>query len=126
MKQFNIVLQNQPGELAKLCDVLKPVNILQITTESLNDDTTKVKLVTADENSARTALTSKYEFSEVDILRVKISDRPGELGKLARILGDVGVNIEDIYSLDRGTIALIVEAAHKEKARETLKSIVLG
>jgi hypothetical protein len=59
-----------------------------------------VRVVTDDENSARSALkAAKLEFTEREIEVVTLADRPGELAKVAKTLSKAGINIESLYIL---------------------------
>ncbi len=121
MRQFNILLEDKPGELARVTAALSHVNIKNISTEHPQGGRGVVKLVTADENSTRSALQKAgFEFSEVDIFLVGLLDRPGELNKLAKRLGDEGVNIIELYLLDRGVFALAVDKSQHDKAKALL------
>lgn len=123
MKQFSIVLEDKPGELARICDMLKAVNIRQITTEKIDGGSTKVKLLTADDNSVRSILKGKFDFSEEELLFIRMLDRPGELGKLAHAFSDKEINILDIYNVERGVFAVKVSNTEKETAIEIVKAL---
>ncbi len=105
MKQFEVYVQNRPGEVAWVAEVLakNAVNIRGISTD-LGSDRPMIRIVTDDENSARSALRSAgLEFSERDVLVVALTDRPGELSKVTKKLANAGVNIECIFILGART-----------------------
>jgi hypothetical protein len=56
--------------------------------------------------------------AEREVLEVVVEDRPGELGKIARRLGDAGVNIDLLYLNGKGQIVLGVDDF--DKARQIL------
>ena len=121
MRQFNILLDDKPGELARVTAALTHTNLKSISTEKHKSGRTIVKLLTADANSTKMALGREdFEFSEAEILLVGLIDRPGELHKLAKRLGDEGVNISDIYTIEKGTFALSVDKTQLGKAKELL------
>lgn len=121
MRQFNILLEDKPGELARVTAALSHTNLKSISTEKHKSGGTMVKLVTADANSTKSALSrNTFEFSETEILLLGLIDRPGELHKLAKMLGDEGVNISDIYTMEKGTFALTVDNGQLEKAKGLL------
>ena len=121
MRQFNILLDDKPGELARVTAALTHTNLKSISTEKHKSGRTIVKLLTADANSTKMALGREdFEFSEAEILLVGLIDRPGELHKLAKRLGDEGVNISDIYTMEKGTFALSVDKTQLDKAKELL------
>ncbi|MBM4237042.1 MAG: hypothetical protein FJ151_00980 [Euryarchaeota archaeon] len=105
MKQFEVYVQNRPGEVAWVAEVLakNAVNIRGISTD-LGSSRPMIRIVTDDENSARSALRSAgLEFSERDVLVVALTDRPGELSKVTKKLANAGVNIECIFILGART-----------------------
>lgn len=122
MKHFSIFLEDKPGELARLCSVISHINLKSIAAEpGKRHGYTMVKLVTQDEESTKHALNkAEFEFSEQDILVARLIDQPGELAKLARLFGDANLNINDIYLLDKATLALTVNQSSIGKARELL------
>lgn len=69
----------------------------------------------------------KSEQKILRILRLKVTDKPGYLGKVATILGDVGANIGEISIVAQGPDFLIREIslqlddeAHLKRAQEAL------
>jgi len=101
LKQFEILLENRIGAMADLTEALamNAVNIKAISTHA-NGPQGKVLLVTEDDKTAREALEkSKHSFVVSDILSLELSDRPGELAKISRLLSKAGVNMESVYIL---------------------------
>ncbi|MDH7508769.1 MAG: ACT domain-containing protein [Methanomassiliicoccales archaeon] len=124
MKQFEIYVQNRPGEVAWIAEILakNSVNIRGISTD-LGSNRPMIRVITDDENSARSALKNAgLEFSEREVLVVSLSDKPGELAKLTKKLARAGINIESIFILGARTpkeeIAIGVD--QPEKAAEVL------
>ncbi|NLK25276.1 MAG: ACT domain-containing protein [Euryarchaeota archaeon] len=100
-QQFEIYVQNKPGDVAWVAEVLSrnSVNIRGISTD-LGSAQPMIRIVTDDEASARSALrAANLEFSEREIDIISLPDRPGELAKVAKALSRSGVNIESIYIL---------------------------
>ncbi|MEM2944142.1 MAG: ACT domain-containing protein [Methanomassiliicoccales archaeon] len=124
MKQFEIYVQNRPGEVARIAEVLakNSVNIRGISTD-MGSNRPMIRVITDDENSAKTALKNAgLEFSERDVLVVSLSDRPGELSKVTKKLARAGINIESIFILGARTqkeeVAIGVDQL--ERAQEVL------
>ncbi|MFQ5892657.1 MAG: ACT domain-containing protein [Candidatus Methanofastidiosia archaeon] len=125
MKQVLIKVKNEIGDIAQVCEILgrSGVNIISISTET-KDDYGLIRLVTEDPETSRNALKRKgfkVEISEILVLKVK--DKPGELGKLARRLADSKIDIESIYLLSRegGETQLAMCVNDFGKARKVLK-----
>ena len=75
------------------------------------------------EEETRTALQNLgISFQEVELLTVKVPDRPGELAKIARKLGDAQINIESIYLLSKasGEAELALTVSDIAKAKQLL------
>jgi len=100
-QQFEIYVQNKPGDVAWIAEVLSKnsVNIRGISTD-LGSSRPMIRVITDDEASARSALkAAKLEFNEREIEVIGLADRPGELAKVARTLSKSGINIESLYIL---------------------------
>lgn len=126
MKQMTVTLNNKPGELAKLCEVLgkKGINISSLFGGGFDSDKGLVHLITEDINTATRAFAqSGYEVATADVMTLKLPDRPGELGKLTRKLAHAHVNINSIYVLsrERGETTLVLDVDNREAAERALK-----
>jgi hypothetical protein len=125
LKEFDVYVQNKPGELAKVCELLgaNGVNIRAISSERGNDRP-MVKIVTDDESTAKSALArSGIRYDLRDVISVKMPDRPGELGKIARKLARSMVNIDSVYILgkDGGSTEMAFTVDNAVKAQEALR-----
>ena len=126
MKQFEIVLPRKPSALAGITEALAQngVNIRGISSDH-RSDMISVRIVTDDEATTRTVLTTKKaDFTEREALSLVIPDRPGEIAKLARRLARRMVIIESIYMLSRkgGKTEVAFTADKMDKAHGALKS----
>ncbi|MCJ7517634.1 MAG: ACT domain-containing protein [Methanomassiliicoccales archaeon] len=124
LKQFEVYVQNRPGEVARIAEVLakNSVNIRGISID-MAPSKPIIRVITDDENSAKSALKSaSLEFTEREVLVVSLSDRPGELAKVTKKLARAGINIESLFILGSKTnseeVALGVDKL--EKAQELL------
>lgn len=121
--EFSVKLPNKPGELARLTDALQKdrINIRTVSTEPKAE---VVRLVTDNPERSRESLKrASMEFSERNLLVVKLEDRVGELARISGALAKEGVNIDAAYMLDkqgrRVHIALAVN--DEQKAKNILK-----
>jgi hypothetical protein len=98
---LTIYLDDQPGELARLGEVLgrAGVNIEGYCAVTSGGGRGEVHVLIDDEAAAFDALaTAGVEVaSEQEVAVVDVEDRPGVLGDVARKLGDAGVNISLTY-----------------------------
>ncbi len=125
MKQFDIYVQDRPGELAKVCEILgsQGVNIKALASER-GGDRPLIRVVTDDEVTTKSALSRNGIFFGLrDVISVRMLDRPGELGKIARKLARGKVNVEAIYILGKegGTTDIALTVDDPKKASSLLE-----
>ena len=125
MKEFDVYVQNKPGGLAMVCELLgnQGVNIRAISSER-GSGKPMIRIVTDDETTTKSALArSGIGYDLKDVIAVRMLDRPGELGKIASKLARAMVNVDSIYILgkdgDATEIALTVDDI--QKAQSVLK-----
>lgn len=125
MKEFDVFVQDKPGELARVCEILgsSGVNIKAIASERANSRST-IRIVTDDETTTASSLSRngiKYDLR--DVMVVGLEDRPGELGKVARKLARSMVNVDSIYILHKnnGTTDMALTVDKPAKAKQALK-----
>lgn len=120
MKEFRISLPNQPGQLARVAEALGQRGVNILTVAAIGAANPVVALVTEQEEPTRTVLQDLgVSFQEAEPLTVKVADRPGELGQVAKKLGDAQVNIDSVYVLSKAggeaELALIVDDPGRAK-----------
>jgi hypothetical protein len=122
-KDLTIILEDRPGSLAKLGEALGKagVNIegsCGITCEGLG----VFHILVEDLAKARRAVKNAgFEVrAERSVLVLKIKDRPGELGKIARRIADAGVNLELMYLATKTRV--VIGADNLKKARTAVES----
>ena len=125
MKEFDVYVQNKPGELAKICEMLGDhgVNIRAISSERGNERP-MIRIVTDDETTTKSALArTRIGYDVKDVIAVRMQDRPGELGKIARKLARAMVNVDSIYILgkDGGATEIALTVDNIQKAQSVLK-----
>jgi len=124
--QFSVALENRPGSLAQACSELaaKAVNIEAIMAPDARGLGT-VRLVVNHTDTARKVLQAMgIKFTEDQVLAVRLSDRPGALGRITRKLAEHDINIEYAYgSIEKGApkALVIVAVSNLEKAAALLK-----
>ncbi len=123
-KNLTIVLQDRPGELARLGDALGSAGIniegmCAMTGEG--SGVIQVLVYDAQADAAREALEAAGMgvADERDVLVIDVEDRPGTLGGLARALGEANVNIELAYTTFGG-VKLVVATDDLDSARAAL------
>jgi hypothetical protein len=127
IKEFTIRLEDRPGTLGKLCQTLaeQDVNILAYQQFAHEKGRGSVRLVVNDSEKTRTTLShQRADFSETEVVKVMLANRPGELARVASRLGEEGININYGYSgAETGANAsfLILGVAETGKALKALE-----
>ena len=111
-KEFTITIEDKPGALGKCFLALaeRGVNILAFQSY-VEERESLVRFLADDPASAKAVLGSlRMNFEETDVAVVRLSHRPGELGRAASRLGEKQINIDYSYcGLEPGsTRALVV------------------
>ena len=99
------------------------MNIRAIASER-EQDRPQIRIVTDDEATTRSALKrAGISFELRDVLVIRLSDKPGELGKMARRLAKAMVNVDSIYILSKedGITEMAITVDNMKKAQTALK-----
>jgi hypothetical protein len=126
-KEFTIQLDDRPGMLGQLCQALadQSVNILAYQSFPLENGKSSVRLVLDNPAAAKTILDGRRaDYTETEVVQVRLAKHPGELARAASRLGLVGININYGYcGVDpstSGTI-LLLGVADAGKAAKVLE-----
>ena len=100
-KELSIELNDQPGELGKICSSLadRGVNILAFELKPSEDKGKgQARLIVDNPTTAKSVLDNQnFRYTEADVAQVKLPHRPGELAQAASRLGDANININHAY-----------------------------
>lgn len=115
MKDIAVILENRPGALADMGDILgkNGINMEGLCGIPLNDEGL-IHILVEDETVTRYVLESAgFKVSAVREVLVmdigNIAGKPGSGGKMARKIGNVGVNIDLIYLAEHNKIVIGVD-----------------
>jgi hypothetical protein len=98
VSQLLIQAENKPGALAHICSELAKVAVNITAIMASHDGAGGIRIVATPHATARKVLDDlKISYREEDAITVRLSDRPGALGKATRKLGDKGINIHYAY-----------------------------
>lgn len=121
MKEFDVFVENKPGELARLTEMLarSAVNIRGLATEK-HGPKPVVKLITDDELSTRGALErGGFVYEEFEAIVLDLIDRPGEIAKVAKKAARAALNIDSVFLLGNkesaASMALVTNDYKKAK-----------
>lgn len=101
IKEFTIRLEDKPGTLGKLCQSLagQEVNILAYQQFPHEKGQGSVRLVVDNPDKTRATLDRQHtDYSEAEVAKVLLANRPGELARVASRLGEADINVNYGYS----------------------------
>jgi len=101
LKQLSVFIENREGRICELAEVLKTSGI-NIYTLSLADtaDYGMVRMIVSDVYKAHEALREKrYSAMIVDVIAVKVTQKPGSFYEFVKLLVANGISVEYIYTL---------------------------
>jgi hypothetical protein len=112
LKQLSVFLENRPGHLSHVCDVLTAAKI-NIATLTLADtrEFGILRLILREWQKAKEALEAAgFVVNTTDVMALEVPDRPGGLESILKHAEAVGLSVEYLYAfaLRQGENALIV------------------
>ncbi len=124
IKQLSVFVENKPGRLAAVTEVLyrEKINIRAFTIAEAGDFGIIRMVVDRTEDAFNALKNAGFTVTITRVLGVEVADEPGGLYKIAKALGEQGINIEYVYAFTHGDRALIIlRVDDLEKAAEVLK-----
>ena len=127
VKQISVFVENKPGKLAELTDYLHQHDIdMRALSIAETQDFGIVRMIVDDAYKASQVLKeSGYVVSITPVLAVEMSDEPGSLYKILKVLGDGGVNLDYTYAFlgqKAATAYMVLRVEDNEKAIEVLSN----
>jgi hypothetical protein len=122
MKDLTVVLEDRPGELAKLGEATGAAGInIEGMSGQTREGRGEIHILVEDAQAAREALSGAgiEVQDERDALVVEVEDRPGTMAEVARKLAGAGVNVEFAYATFGG-INVVFGVGDLEEAQAAL------
>jgi len=112
IKQLSVFLENRPGHLSHVCDVLAKCGI-NIETMTLADtrEFGILRLIVRDWKAAKEALEAAgCAVNVTDVLAIEVADEPGGLERVLKVAEANGLSVEYMYAFanKRAANAVIV------------------
>ena len=100
VQQLSVFLENKPGRLQKVLQVLsrKNINILTLTIAELTDFGILRLIVNRPEEALSALKDENITCSVTDVLGIAVDDTPGSLLKLINSFAEKNLNIEYMYA----------------------------
>lgn len=127
IKQLSVFIENKSGRLANITTALGDAGV-NIRALSLADtsDFGILRLIVSDFEKAQEILKERgFTLSVTEVVAVKISDTPGELGNLLTFIEKAELNIEYMYAFIQNSLdhaVMIFRFNDLDKAIETITS----
>jgi len=123
IKQLSIFAENKPGKVERLAGILaeKKINILAINITSMGEFGVLKFIVDRPEEGYKALKTDGFAVSVNVLLGIKMTDHPGGLFTVSRILRENGVNVDNAYVLvpqSRKNAMLVIETKEIAKAEK--------
>lgn len=124
--QISVFAENKPGRIEKITRILAEahVNIRAITISSANGFGV-VKILADQPQRAFEALREQgLPVYLQEVIAVVVEDIPGGLHRVAKVLAENSINIEDAYGfvVERGkTAVLVIQVEHEPQAQSILE-----
>ena len=130
MKQLTVLVPNQPGQLAKISEVLaaRGINIEDFDVESHGADGLISLTVDKYDAALRALRDAGFRAVTQSTLLIRLEDRPGALAAVAVRLKDAGIDLRSMHIVRRTetvSIATLV-TDQNAKAAEVLKDVLIS
>ncbi len=120
VRQLVLTLENRPGALAELTSALARVAVnIQAIAAPEAGPLGAVRLLVAQPETARKVLGELgLKWVEEDALAVRLTDRPGALGRVLRRLAGAGLQVNYLYgTIEKGSRRALVIVGVSDLAR---------
>jgi len=124
--QISVFLENRPGRLAHLLQVLAAAEVnMRALSVADSADFGIVRLIVDDADAAAKAIRAEGMTARItQVLRVEVPDEPGALERtVVEPLAEAGVNIEYMYAYGgrlSETAVVVMKVDNLEKAQQAL------
>jgi hypothetical protein len=123
---FTLILDDRPGELARMGEVLGDASVNIRGLAAFTGEGRGVIHVLVDDDATARASAALHEAhmgiaDEREVLVIDAEDRPGTLGELARELAEANVNIDLAYTTFGGGVKIVIATDDLESARAALE-----
>lgn len=131
LKQLSIFLENRPGHLSRVCEVLAEAGI-NIVTMTLADtrEFGILRLIVREWQRAKEALeTAGFAVNTTDVMAIEVADEPGGLEKILKAVEAGGLSVEYMYAFackQKKNALIVIRFDDIEQASAALKKAGIG
>ncbi|MEM4565264.1 MAG: ACT domain-containing protein [Archaeoglobaceae archaeon] len=127
IKQISVFVENKPGRLSAVTQVLfeRGINLRAFTIADAGDFGVIRMVVDKTEEAYKALKEAGFTVTVNEVLAVEVEDKPGELFKISKALGDADVNIEYVYAFTskKHKALIIFRVSDSEKAKQILEKM---
>ena len=127
LKQISVFLENRPGALCEMTNVLAENNVdMRAFSLAEASDFGIARIIVDNVYSASMVLKdAHYVHTITPVLAVVLSDTPGGLNSILKVLENAGINVDYMYAFlgnKPGSAYMVFKVADPEKASEALRA----
>lgn len=121
--QLNIGIENNPGSLARMSDILRAADVnIEALFCTDGEKQTVVHLIVDDVETAKMVLRPIGEMTVAEVLAIPVKNTPGAIAQIARRCAGAQINIRHIYATSLGKDAMVYLGCDDiKRAMEALK-----
>ena len=128
IKQLSVFLENRPGTLANLAEILSEAGIdLRAMTLADTKDFGIARMIVDDTERALVVLTSAGQTAKVrEVCGFKVPDEVGGLAKVLKGFEEKGISVEYMYAIitsDSDTAHIVARVDDNDAAEEVLQGL---
>ncbi len=98
ISQLLIHAEDKPGTLATICSELAKVAVNISAIMAAHGPEPVIRMVATPHSAAKKVLEAlRIPYDEEDVIALRVTDRPGALGRATRKLADAGINVDYAY-----------------------------
>ncbi len=116
-RQITALLENRPGELAKLCEALHKVDV-NITALMVVEG--RARIMVDDSQRAGEVLSNMgISYTSAEVIVLEIPDKPGAVAEVADKMAKAGINIDYAFASTvpgRGTATVVFAVSDVDRA----------
>ena len=127
IKQLTVFIENKKGTVVSVTEILSQNNInLRALSIAETQDFGMLRLIVSDEQTAEKALADNgYMFRTIDVVGVKLDDKPGQLSAALSVMDKADINVEYLYAFmtrSEKYAYVVLRVEDNEKAEAELKA----
>lgn len=121
-RQITALLENNPGELAKLCEALRKVDV-NITALMVVEGRARI-MVDDSQRAGEILAEMGIPYSSAEVIVLEIPDKPGAVAEVADKMAKAGINIDYAFASTvpgRGTATVVFAVSDVERAESIME-----